>query len=536
MAKYRWLIIFLLVGIGEALAQTNRYFIYFKDKQGTPYSVSSPAQFLSGRSIERRWKQGIIITEEDLPVNPAYVAQVKEAGAQPFFTSRWWNGVLVEMAATNVTTIQSLPVVKEVILVAPGKKLNSGRNNTIRQKKNTSADAPVNQNQLHMIGLDVMHAAGFRGEGISIAVFDSGFQGVNITSPFAPLFTENRIRQTHNFVINSPSVFQTDDHGTEVLSVMAAYSPGTYTGGAYKADYFLYLTEDISSEYRIEEFNWTFAAERADSAGVDVINSSLGYNEFDDASMDYQKTQMDGKTAIVTQAARKAIEKGMLVVCSAGNEGGNSWGTVTPPADADKVFAVGSVNAFNTRSPFSSQGPTADGRIKPDVVALGSGTSFIRSSGSTGTGSGTSLASPLIASLVAGVLQAYPHLSVNEIYEVITRSADLALQPNNQKGFGLPNFLSVKNYIESMQLSSSISIYPNPATGNSLQIKLKSIGEAPVYVRVFDSQGKLKDEFTQPISWLNNPFEYDLSRLLAGMYYIRIQYGDQTATLKFVRM
>ncbi len=535
MERYR-AILFLLFAFSSATAQVNRYFVYFKDKQGTPYSVSEPSQFLSERSIARRQNQVISITEEDLPVNPAYVAQVKATGANTFFTSRWWNGVLIETDASNIANIQSLPIVKSISYVAPGKKLSSGRQSSIKQKKNTEASQPVNMVQLQQIGLDVMHNSGYRGEGVLIAIFDSGFQGVNVTAPFAALFTDGRIKQTFNFVNNTSGVYQNDDHGTEVFSVMAAYTEGSYTGGVHKADYCLYLTEDVSSEYRIEEFNWTFAAERADSAGVDVINSSLGYYDFDDASMNYEKSQLDGMTAIVTRAARKAFEKGIVVVCSAGNEGGNSWKTVTPPADADAVFGVGSITSSEALSSFSSQGPTADARIKPDVVAMGSATSVVKINGSLGTASGTSLASPLIASLAAGVRQAFPDLNVAQIYESIIRSADQASKPDNLKGYGLPHFTAAKNYIERTQTEEKVSLYPNPVSGNSLYIKLKSVEDTSLQIRIYDSQGKRVEEINYPISWMNNPFEYDISKLYVGLYFMQVQMGELISTIKFVRL
>jgi serine protease AprX len=535
MVRYR-LILFLLFAFTSATAQVNRYFVYFKDKQGTPYLVSEPSQFLSERSIARRQNQVISITEEDLPVNPAYVTQVKATGANTFFTSRWWNGVLIETDASNIANIQSLPIVKSISYVAPGKKLSGGRQSSIKQKKNTEASQPVNIVQLQQIGLDVMHDSGYRGEDVLIAIFDSGFQGVNVTAPFTALFTEGRIKQTFNFVNNTSGVYQNDDHGTEVFSVMAAYTEGMYTGGAHKADYCLYLTEDVASEYRIEEFNWTFAAERADSAGVDIINSSLGYYDFDDASMNYEKSDLDGNTAIVSIAARKAFEKGMLVVCSAGNEGGNSWKLITTPADADGVLAAGSINAQMTLSPFSSIGPSSDNRVKPDVVAMGSGTSVVKINGTLGTASGTSLASPLIASLAAGLRQAFPELNVAQIYESIIRSSDQASKPDNLKGYGLPHFTAAKNYIERTKTEEIVSLYPNPVSGNSLYIKLKSVEATSVQIRIYDSQGKRVEEINYPISWMNNPFEYDISKLYVGLYFIQLQMGSITTTIKFVRL
>ncbi len=536
MARYKIIVLLFILTYSNSDAQSNQYFIFFKDKIGTPFSITDPSQFLSTKTIAKRQKQNIAITVEDLPVNPDYVNQVKLTGAVTYFTSRWWNGVLIEADASLIGSINSLTFVSGSILIAPGKKIIGGRVHTSKQKKNTNASQVVNQTQLQQIGLDEMHTMGYLGEGIQIAIFDSGFQGVNLSTPFSLLFTENRIKQTFNFVNNTNQVYQNDDHGTEVLSVMAANTAGIYTGGAYKADYFLYITEDVSSEYRVEEYNWTVAAERADSAGVDVINSSLGYNQFDDSSMDYAKSDLNGNTAVISRAARKAIEKGILVVCSAGNEGGNSWKLVTPPADAEGILAVGSVSALRALSGFSSQGPTVDNRFKPDVVAMGSGTSVIRSTGALGTASGTSLASPLIASLVAGVLQAYSSLSSLQIYDAIINSADKANNPDNLMGYGLPHFRAIKNYIEREQSQELVSIYPNPVTGNSIQIKLKSLVNAPLQIAIFDSQGRLTEEFSENISWLNNPLEYDLSKLQAGLYLMRVQSGAQITILKFVKL
>lgn len=517
-------------------AQINRYFVFFKDKTGTPYTISDPTQFLSIRSIERRQKQNISLTEEDLPVNPNYVSQVKATGAKTFFPSKWWNGVLIETSPAILTTVNALPFVKESILVAPGTKLMGGRTSKIKQRKNSSADQPVNQFQLEQLGLDEMQDAGYKGEGIFVALFDSGFEGANASAPFAELFSENRVSQTKNFVTNESNVFARDDHGTEVLSVMAAHLPDSYVGGAYKANYFLYLTEDVTSEYRIEEYNWTFAAERADSAGVDVINSSLGYTEFDDPSMDYQTNDLNGSTAIVTQAARKAIERGMVVVVSAGNEGSSAWKFITPPADAVGILAVGSVTNTGTLSGFSSKGPTSDNRIKPDVVALGSGTSVIKASGSIGTTSGTSVASPLVASLVAGVIQAYPYLSASEIYEAIRMTASQAKTPDNSLGYGVPNFIAIRNYIDSLQDTPLISVFPNPVTGSSFSITLKELDDAPVQITIYDSRGSKVAESILQINWLNNPFQYDISLFTSGLYYVKVQSGNNISTVKIAKL
>ncbi|MCE7864251.1 MAG: T9SS C-terminal target domain-containing protein [Bacteroidetes bacterium CHB5] len=531
---FRSLWVFLcLIAVG-AQAQTNRYFVFFKNKTGTPYSISQPQEFLSAASIARRQSQQIGITETDLPVNPAYVQQLKDMDVATYFTSRWWNGVLIEADAGDLPAISALEFVDHILLLAPGQKFSNGRKKKVKRKQDTSDQPLLNATQLLQLGIPTMHADGNRGEGISIAIFDSGFQGVDIAAPFALLNTDNRIKQTFNFVNNNTDVFVADDHGTEVLSVMAAYIENSYTGGAYMANYFLYLTEDVSSEYRIEEFNWTFAAEKADSAGVQIINSSLGYNEFDDSSMDYTKTQLDGQTAYVTRAARWAIERGIVVVCSAGNEGNNSWQLVTPPADATGILAVGSISAGGTRSSFSSVGPTEDDRIKPEVVALGSGTVVIRASGNVGTTSGTSLASPLVASLAAGVWQAYPEFTAQEIYEALTQSASQATSPDNFLGYGIPNYDAVVNYLREPEPPKSWLVYPNPVVGNAVKIQLDEI-DNPIQITLFDSRGTRVSESTLEINWQNNPFEYDISPLLSGLYYVRVKSGTREATFRIMK-
>lgn len=532
MAACRILLL-LLVSV-QVCAQANRYIVYFKDKAGSPYSVSNPAQYLSNRALERRSRQGIPVTEEDIPVNDNYIGDVQSAGAKTFFSSRWLNCVLIEATPATISVVQQLSSVANVELVAPGKRLSSGRVRKFKKRKDYN-QAPATQVQLEMLGIDAMQKEGYRGEGKLVAVFDSGFEGVDQSLPFQHLYQSSQVIYTRDFVANTASVYQYDDHGTEVLSVMAAFSPGAYTGGIYEAQYMLLVTEDVSSEYRVEEFNWLFAAEKADSAGADVINASLGYNLFDDPAMDYAAGDLDGKSAVVTQAANKATAKGMLVVCSAGNEGGNSWKYVTPPADGKGILAVGSVNAQGDKSSFSSVGPTTDGRVKPDVVALGSGTSVVKPTGAISATSGTSVASPLVASLATGLWQAFPILSAVELYTAITASADQATSPTVQKGFGLPHFLAVRNFIELSALADEISIFPNPST-DSIRIAFRNPPENPATVSVYDQQGRLLQENSLPVTWVNQPLVYDLSELAAGIYFVKVKVNDQFKTIRLAKL
>jgi serine protease AprX len=534
LSKVKWAFVFLFFSHAAA-AQVNRYMVFFKDKTGTSHTISNPLEFLSQKAVDRRTKQHIAVTASDLPVNENYVLGVKDAGANVYFRTRWMNGVLVQCNASVVPAIQSLPYVVRVELVAPDARLSTARKKNSLKTRTTLASAAT-QVQLHMIGLDDMQTSGYKGENMTIAIFDSGFEGVDAAVPFQHNFNEGRINLTasHDFVTNSDDVFQYDDHGTEVFSVIAAYQEGTFTGGAYEANYQLYVTEDASTEYRIEEYNWLFAAERADSAGVDIVNSSLGYYDFDDTNMNYPQSAMDGKTTVVTRAAQALADRGVVVVCSAGNEGGISWQIVTAPADARDVLAVGSVNGSGQRINSSSKGPTADGRIKPDVAALGASTAVIKPNGSLGTSTGTSLSAPLITSLVAGVWQKYPELSNKDVMAIIRRSASLAKAPNNLLGYGIPNFTSVGSYLQHLE-ENPFEVFPNPIVDT---ITIKPFSAAYVstcQVELISSQGQLMLNNAITFSPATPDFSANLSGFSAGVYILRLLWNGKIITHKLVK-
>jgi hypothetical protein len=526
-------LILLLVAFPLSLFCQDRYFVSFKDKINTPYSISNPLQFLSQKSIDRRAKENFAISPEDLPVDPAYVAQVKATGASVFFTSRWFNGVLIQADKPTATLVSNLSFVSTVELVAPGTKLLGGRKSRINKlERAISANALQNHLQLEMIGIDKMQDAGYHGEGIDVAVFDAGFIGVNTLAAFQPIFAEGRMKSAFNFVNNSTDVYSAADHGTEVLSVIAGNISNTYLGAAYKANFFLYQTEDAYSEYRIEEYNWLFAAERADSAGVYVINSSLGYNTFDDPTMDYTYEDLDGKTSVVSRAASRAFERGIVVINSAGNEGDNSWQYIDVPADTEGVIACGAVDNSGLRSTFSSIGPSSDGRIKPDVSALGEGAVVIMSSGNVGSASGTSFSSPLIASLVIGLRQALPQASAKEIYQRIINSASQASRPDNLLGYGIPNFSLAKNFLE---FSNEFQIYPNPVI-QELKIIFKYPIDHTFMITTFNLTGQKVFEFSDFVSWDNNPYSIDLSSLAAGLYLVKVQTPTSIQIVRIVKI
>lgn len=537
MAWNRLLVLFLLyLCTAQVHAQVNQYMVFFTDKSGTPYSILAPEEFLSERALARREKQGIAIAENDLPVNPAYVQGVRDTGADVIYTTRWMNGILISCDDALLPSIQALQYVLSVEMVSPGSHPASGNRAKFKNEVTDTNDEATDV-QLSMIGLDAMHASGNKGAEIIIAVLDGGFSGVNTSAPFQHLFTNNQIDPaSFDFISKTSNVFQYDDHGTRVLSIMAAQVAGSFTGGVTEATFQLYVTEIVPTEYRIEEYHWLFAAERADSTGADIIHSSLGYSTFDMPSMDYTTDQMDGETAVVTKAAQIAFSKGMVIVASAGNEGNiASWKIITAPADGEDVIAVGNVNSFGVRSSSSSIGPSADGRIKPDVVALGSGVSVIRANGAVLTGSGTSFAAPLVTALVAGIWKDNPDLKNSELVQVIRSTASQADNPDNSLGYGIPHYLAVKHYLEQVQQNKPVIIFPNPVFSD-LTVRPVSPEGGNLQFTLISAQGQVLTEREISFSWLNHQYTADLSALASGLYILRIQTADQILTYRIVKM
>lgn len=525
---------------GTASAQENRYMVFFKDKAGTPYSLANPVEFLSQKAIERRMERGADITAQDLPVPPSYVQGVRSLGIDVFFTTRWLNGVLIQTDPSKIDAVEGLPYVDHVEFVAPLPKLQSGGRLSFNLHRKRTLLTPETDDQLKMIGMDLMHQADYTGRGVTIAILDSGFPGVNVSSAFADIFSEGRFNDSvsYDFVHNSPDVFQHDDHGTEVLSVIGAQIPDGFTGGAFDANFQLFITEDVPSEYRIEEYNWLFAAERADSAGADIIQSSLGYYDFDDASMNYTRDEMDGKTTVVSRAAQWAADRGILVIVSAGNEGNiPSWRIITAPADAQDVLAIGAVDSHLQKSSISSIGPSADNRIKPDLAALGVGVKVVKPNGQLSAASGTSLAAPLVTSLAAGVLQRYPELTNLEVISLFAKTSSQAAHPDNLLGYGIPNFQAIVNYHEFVPQEKTFEIFPNPLADDTLTISPFDPNlVASCKIEILSAQGQLLTRDMARFDWLNRVYRADMSGLAAGIYYIRVLSEKSRHTFKLVKL
>ncbi|WP_425391511.1 S8 family serine peptidase [Ekhidna sp.] len=545
--KLIWLIAFITIAhLGVAQSQINRYFIYFTDKAGEnyPYSISNPEEFLTQRAIERREKQEISIKEDDLPVSPEYVQGLRDAGIDVYFTSRWMNGALVNADTSLLDDVSQLSFVDSIAWIADTTRLSAEKSipdypDSFDPPTSQSGDSDI---QLIMLGADTMHEDDIKGQGMLIAVLDNGFTGVNRFTPFHHVWENNRIIATKDFVENSGDVFQFGDHGTSVFSIIAANytsTDGDLIGIAPEAEYILCVTEEGGSEDRVEEYNWLLGAEFADSLGADVINASLGYNTFDITEHDYSKEDLDGKTAIVSIAAETAAKKGMVVVTSAGNSGRRNppGNLINHPADADRILAVGSVDPNFERSAFSSVGPTADGRIKPDIAAFGDGTAVMSGNGSIERGGGTSFASPLIAGFAACIWQMNPERTANEVIAAIKNSGHLDSNPDNLLGWGVPNYMYAKD-VKALNitdiLEDKVTIYPNPFIGDTLYLLTDGKFNTGMTIKILDPKGSLifNQEFKKKEIKENMELKIDSSQ--QGVYFLFLQTGNSQKIVKLI--
>ncbi|MDR2533514.1 MAG: S8 family serine peptidase [Tannerellaceae bacterium] len=427
-------------------ADHYRFRVYLKDKGRLS---SSPQQFLSPAAIERRARYGIAIDESDYPVSPLYLDSLRSCGASVVTVGKWLGTALVEAADSSVASaIGRLSFVKEVRWVWKGEHApaQAARPRDTAMIGPSAAPLPGSvygyaDRQISMLNGKALHEKGFRGKGITIAVIDAGFNNADRMEAFR----HTGVAAAFNVVSPAESVFADDEHGVKVLSCMAANLPGIIVGSAPEASYLLIKSEDVRSEFPVEEDYWLAAAELADSAGAHVISSSVGYGLFDCEELSYSASMLDGRSTLVSLAAGKAAGKGMLVLVCSGNEAGGDWGSLSFPADARDVIAVGGVTESKERASFSAWGATTDGRIKPDVVALGVNCAVMNSSGDLSLSSGTSFAAPVVAGLGACLWQALPHLTAREIARLIISSSSSFASPDSMTGYGLPDFAKALN-------------------------------------------------------------------------------------------
>lgn len=534
--------------------QTSRHVVFFTDKNNSPYSVSNPSAFLSQASITRRANQNITVTTQDLPVNPSYITSVASTGATILNRSKWFNSVTVEVASPSMlSTILALPFVSGSANVGryssngiPSRKMEvepaSKKIESQVSKRTTAFNYGNSLNQVAMLGGDAMHAAGFTGQGVLIAVLDAGFSNANNIAPLDSLFASGRIVGTWDFVDNEQDVFDDDAHGSMVLSVMGGNSPGELIGTAPHASYLLLRSENAPAEAIIEEYNWASAAEYADSAGAQIINSSLGYTVFDDPSQNHTYANLDGNTTPITIAADIASSKGIVVCNSAGNEGNGSWFHISAPADADSILAVGAVDAAGLNVGFSGKGPSADGRVKPDVSAEGFGTIVADPWNGTGVfgASGTSFSSPLTAGMVATLWQCSPNSNSQTLVNAIRQSASQFSSPDSLLGYGIPDFVVACNILSGINpaLSSNgeaIIIDGNPFN-DELTFSYYSNTASTGYVDLYDITGRNVWQSKMKIAPIaTNKTTIPTSTLGKGVYILTVTSGDDVQTKKVIK-
>lgn len=526
------------------LGAQEYYWIAFSDKNITQFSLSSPGDYLSERAIQRRIKQNIAIDSLDLPVNQNYIKDVINLGARLIHSSKWLNGITVkaETESFNIK-VAKLPFVKEVQLTK-----TTSTKSAIQKFEETSGieSIPIDASlygpsvyQTSILNGQFLHNQNYRGQGMQIAVLDGGFLNVDKYEAFDSLWANNQILGTKDFVDPTADFYSTNYHGMSVLSCMGGNVPGKLIGTATKASYWMIRSEDTDSEFLIEEDNWVAAAEFADSVGVDIINSSLGYTQFDDATMNHSYSEIDGKTTRVTRGANIAASRGMLVFASAGNEGNKTWKYLVAPSDGEKVIGVGAVNKDSIPASFTSYGPAYGGKIKPNVSAVGWNTYLQKSDGSFGYSNGTSFSSPVMAGMAASYWQSVSHVPAAEIKKTIEKFSHLYSNPDAQLGFGVPDFRKAWKFyfplgVNELNRNSRWLVYPNPVTDIIILWNNGSDFQDEISIEIYTLDGKLVQKWIKPNA---NRIELrDLNSLPKGILFLKISSVNSSEIIKLSKI
>lgn len=533
MKKISFFFICLLSQI--SFAQEDAW-VYFNAKPNFQYYFDNPLQMLTQRSLDRRLTQNIALDIKDVPIHQPFIDQIATAnGITVLAKSKWLNCLHVRGLQTDIASLSSLSFVASIQYA--NHSLNArNSSNTSSNQTNKWQESLVTYNygnattQVQMLNTQVLHEQNYTGSGKIIAIMDAGFPGVDTTTPFQRLRDNGLILGGYDFVNNTTNPYVSNQHGTQVLSTMGGFVANQLVGTAPDAKYYLFITEDYSSETPLEETNWAEAAEMADYYGVDIINTSLGYFGYDNISYSYNYSHMNGTKSIIAQAADIAFSRGMITVTSAGNSGNSGNPYVATPADALTTLTVGAVAADRTRSYFSSIGPTFDGRLKPDVMALGSSSTVANQAGVVTTSSGTSFSGPIMAGSVASLWSAYPNKTNAEILQMVKQSADLYTTPNNQYGFGIPNFkLALNNERFSKNIEILFNVYPNPA---EFEIKFavpKNMINS--ILKIYNNIGQLVLEKN-----VSNELErISIQNYPSGIYHYNLYRIDKSLTGKFIK-
>jgi serine protease AprX len=525
------------------VAQTEDAWVYFKDKPSEKQFISAPLKMLTQRSLNRRMRYNISLDFKDVPVEESYVLHIKNAeGVKILARSKWLNALHVQGSQAAILNLMDTDFVANVQFA--NKSLNSSAKisnskKIVRQKNKfevaTDFEYGEATNQIKIMRGEILHENNFTGEGMQIAVIDGGFPNVDTFLAFERIRNNNQILGGYDFVNRDSNFYSGHYHGMSVLSTIAGYIENEFVGTAPDAEFYLFISEDVDNETPLEESLWVEAAEKADSLGVDVINTSLGYTTFDNPNYNHTYEDMNGETTFISRGAEIAFSRGMIVVNAAGNEGDNDWHYISAPADANSVLSIGAVFFFGSLdiAPFSSFGPTSDDRVKPDVCAIGAFAAGIDESGNlTSILFGTSFASPIMTGVAACLWQAFPEKSNAEITQLIKESAHLFLNPTNQEGYGVPNFETIFNILieETPEVVlENIQPFPNPVE-NEINFKFSTTSEE-VEVIIYNLLGQVISE--EIISKLY-PVK-DISYLAKGVYLMQLSYDAKTETIKILK-
>jgi len=511
-------------------AQTgiNPYIIYFSDKNGTGFSLNNPSMFLSQRSIERRSNQNILLDSTDLPVSGNYLNQVKTLGIQVIYTLKWINAAYILADSLQYQQVMKLPFI--VSQFSTFRLTNASNVHSFYSITSSSFSDPYED----FLGMTQMYNNNIRGDGVLIAITDSGFPGIDTLSAFTHLWKNNQVNYYWDVAANNNNIFDDDSHGTYILSILSALQSG-YTGIVPGASYVLLRTEVAATESKLEEFHWLRGAEIADSCGADIISCSLGYTTFDNPAADYTYSDMNGHNSFIAVAANTACNKGILVVCSAGNDGNDSWRYIGTPADSPGALTIGSVDYTNQRSFFSSVGPTSDGRIKPDLCAPGSGIYCIQPNGIIFLASGTSMATPMIAGMAAGIKQSFPSLSSIQLKKILIESGDQYYNPDNYKGYGTPQYQRAYSISNLLSGKSSFLLAPNPYVSGDLFLRVYDFS-TNFTIQLTDVQGKLVYSGNGNSDDLIVQMPDTIKSIGSGIYFVSIISDGASGVIKWIKL
>ena len=518
--------------------ETFMYRLMLKSKGNPPFSTEHPEMFLSDKSIQRRAKQGFVVDSTDLPIDPSYLQAIANTGAEIRTFSKWVKTVVVHIPDSSfISPLKNLPFVDTLYCVWKGSLPNQAqvreedtavRNSTL---KNDISSYGAGFTQINLNNGYLLHDAGFLGKGMTIAVIDGGFTNADLVD----YFDFQKIKGIKNFNHETTDPLRGGiEHGTEVLSCMLSDKPGEMIGTAPEADYYLLRSEVDSEEYPVEEDYWIAALEYADSIGADIVTSSLAYGYFDDSSMDHTQDQLDGESIPISIAAGLAASRGMLLFNAAGNEGNKPWEKIMFPGDALNMLTIGAIGRDSVRSYFSSVGYTADGRIKPDLMALGTSVAVVGSSGQVLYSNGTSFATPIMAGLSACLWQALPELTSFEMVRLLRETANAFSRPDSLMGYGIADvykaYTQNKTGLKPTGNGNTVSFFVNPYE-NRLYLNFDhSQNESKFVLNIYSSVG------IKVLSVSDSSSSIDISSLSKGIYIAYLQMGAQPATVrKFIK-